>query len=228
MMPDDEHQQQQEEDETSGADDAHHGIISPFFFGWRSSHHDTKDYHDGSSFFYSEHDTEWDPEHSSYDWWPLSWCCFYVMASFENCCSSMCCGPTVRTRDFPLLYALCIAFMYPVCVMPLSCLLREAAKEKLNIQNENALSTCFQSIFCAPCSLVQVRKTLEAGKPRKFIVKQERQHPALAATTAVVTTPPHHHIMQDIQNFWLKHKNSMQAAPTLLNALTPSHSELHH
>jgi len=204
-------------EEEGGADDVHthHIAEPPFYLRW-GVQRGQEEHAPNSPWLFHEDDTEWNPEHSSYDWWPLSWFCFYAMASFENCCSSLCCGPSIRQRDFPVLYALCIACMYPACVMPLSCLLRQAAKDKLNIQHENILSTCFQSICCAPCSLVQVRKTLEYGKPRKFIVKQEKlvhSHPQPRAS---------------VHNFFLKNDTSQKTnAPVLLNFLHPSHAMQH-
>lgn len=105
-------------------------------------------------------DDEWDPHKSSYDWWPLSWCWFYSCASFESCCSSLCCGPTVKTANFPLAYGLCLACIYPISICPLACLLRQGVKKKLNIQTENSFSTCFKTIFCLPCSLVQTRMAI--------------------------------------------------------------------
>jgi len=114
---------------------------------------------------YSENEDSWDPSTSSYDWWPLSWCSFYSLAAMENCCSSLCCGPKIRMSSFPLSFALCLSCIYPICICPISCVLREGAKEKLHIQNESCIETCLKSTCCTPFSLVQVRKTLESFPP---------------------------------------------------------------
>jgi hypothetical protein len=122
---------------------------------------------------YSDHQREiededdtWDPHTSSFDWWPISWCWFYTLAAFENCCSTICCGPTIRTSSYPLAYGICISLIYPFCMCPVSFILRQAAKEKLHIRGESCLSTCVQGTCCMPCSFVQVKKTLTYGIPK--------------------------------------------------------------
>jgi len=112
---------------------------------------------------HSSYDEPWEPdENSSPDWWPAQWFAFYSCAAFETCCSAVCCGPKIRHANFPLAYALCLVTFYPVCICPLSCAVRQGAKEKLHIQSESCVSTCARASLCIPCSLIQVRKTLEA------------------------------------------------------------------
>lgn len=104
---------------------------------------------------------QWNPENSSYDWWVFDWCWFYTNAALENCCSTYWCGQNVHTANFPSAFACCVAAFYPVCIYPLAFILRIAAKEKLNIQNETCISSCLKTVMCMPCSLVQIHHSLD-------------------------------------------------------------------
>ena len=108
-----------------------------------------------------DHDTQWDPTGTSYDWWIFDWLCFYCNASLENSCASLCCGPKIHTANFPSAFACLVAAVYPACICPLAFFLRQAAKEKLNVHSENCFATFLTSLFCMPCSLVQMKNTLQ-------------------------------------------------------------------
>jgi len=103
---------------------------------------------------------------------PLNWCAFYSLAACENCCSTICCGPKVSQANFPPIFAICLLTLYPLFICPLSCILRQAAKQKLFIQSESLFGTLIRSSFCIPCSLIQVRKTLEVNSNSKSYMHQ--------------------------------------------------------
>jgi len=107
------------------------------------------------------HDTQWNPSNSSFDWWIFDWLCFYCTASLQNTCTGCCCPREIHTANFPSAFACLVAGMYPACVCPLAFFLRQETKEKVNIHSENCITTLLASIFCLPCSLVQMKKTLE-------------------------------------------------------------------
>lgn len=103
-----------------------------------------------------------EPDYENVDSIPFSWCAFYSMAAFENCCATLCCGPKISHTNFPPIFALCLLAIYPLCICPLSCILRQGAKEKLGINTESIVGTLIRSSICIPCSLVQIRKSLES------------------------------------------------------------------
>ena len=110
-----------------------------------------------------EESDEWDPSQSSYDWWPFDWCKFYTCAALENCCSQVCIGPNVKSGSFPMAFTCMAASIYPLCVCPLSFLLRRFTMDRLNIDSESLITTCTVSACCTPCSLVQMREELQSS-----------------------------------------------------------------
>lgn len=106
---------------------------------------------------------EWNPENSSFDWWPGDWCRFYTMAAFESCCGWLCIGPNVSGANFPLIFSCMAGCIYPLCVCPISCCLRRLTLNRLQIRDEGMLHTCAVSTMCTPCSLVQMQEELQAS-----------------------------------------------------------------
>ena len=107
-----------------------------------------------------EEGDEW-KNSESFDWWPIHWCGFYTLGACECCCSDLCIGPNVQSHRFPLLFSCMAAAVYPLCICPLACLMRRMTIDKQEIETEGLLSTCAKTVFCTPCSLVQIEKELD-------------------------------------------------------------------
>lgn len=106
-------------------------------------------------------DTQWTPSNTSYDWWIFDWLLFYCNASLENTCADCCCGPKIHTANFPSAFACLVASVYPLFVFPLAFFLRQETKNKLHIRSENCFSSFLATLFCMPCSLVQMKRNLQ-------------------------------------------------------------------
>jgi hypothetical protein len=112
------------------------------------------------------YDDHWSPhDSSSNDCLPLSWCNFYTMGAFESCCSTLCMGPRVSSSNFPPLFLCAAGCIYPLCICPTACMLRRLTISQLGIDSESIPSTCAKSLFCIPCSLVQVHEELQNSTP---------------------------------------------------------------
>ena len=129
----------------------------------RSVYLDPNNNNDGGGDDEAVEEDEWDPENSSFDWWPADWCRFYTMAALESCCSWLCIGPNVSGGNFPLCFSCMAGSIYPCCICPLSCMLRRLAIHKLKIQTEGFLHTCALSTLCTPCSLIQIQEQLQSS-----------------------------------------------------------------
>lgn len=106
----------------------------------------------------------WSPhDSSSSDCLPLSWCKFYTLGAFESCCSTLCMGPRVSSKNFPLLFLCMAGCIYPLCICPSACVLRRLAISQLEIESESLPNTCAKSLFLTPCSLVQVHEELQSS-----------------------------------------------------------------
>lgn len=108
-----------------------------------------------------DRDIQWNPSKTTYDWWIFDWLFFYCNASLENTCTGCCCARKIHTANFPSSFACLVAAVYPVCIFPLAFFLRQETKEKVNVRTESCISTFFTTLFCLPCSLVQMEKKLQ-------------------------------------------------------------------
>jgi hypothetical protein len=115
-----------------------------------------------------EYEDRWSPhDASSNDCLPLSWCKFYTLGAFESCCSTLCMGPRVSSNNFPPLFLCAAGCIYPLCICPSAFILRRLAISELDIESESMPSTCAKSLFCTPCSLVQVHEELQSHEPSR-------------------------------------------------------------
>ena len=118
----------------------------------------------------------WDPHgiETSYDWWPLNWCNFYSLGACESCCADCCIGPKVRSSSFPLLFVCASGCVYPLCVCPLACLLRQKTITEMDIQTESLPCTCAKSLFCTPCPIIQVLEELQSAQQNPHLINSMR------------------------------------------------------
>lgn len=86
----------------------------------------------------------------SEDWWPVSWCCYYCGTGCSECLT---CNVGGNAPRVPFCFACLVAAVYPICVAPLTCVLRSMAVEQMH-SNEWLVETCAKSVCCMPCTLV--------------------------------------------------------------------------
>ena len=111
-----------------------------------------------------------DPD-ASEDWWPASWCCFYVRELFQGTvmchyCPIECCCCCNSTPRMPLCFSLMLCALYPLFLCPMACIMRSAIAQRKHI-HESSFHTCVVTACCLPCSMAQMENEVRPMAARR-------------------------------------------------------------
>jgi len=96
------------------------------------------------------------------DWWPASYCCFYLREALYATCVTRECMCADDMPRLPLCFSLMSMLLYPFVVCPTALFMRRQVMDRMHIQSAESWGKSLAIVCCClPCGLTQTLKELE-------------------------------------------------------------------